>query len=354
MNNRVELFEESLALLKSLIRTPSFSREEEETATIIAQFFTAKGIVPYRKANNIWVYNKWYSTDKPTILVNSHHDTVKPNTGYTRDPFSPDIVDGKLYGLGSNDAGGCLVSLIATFLHFYEDKDLKYNFCLAATAEEEISGKCGIESIVSDLGTLDFAIVGEPTLMDLAISEKGLMVLDCTAHGISGHAARDEGENALYKALADIEWFRSYQFERESNKLGPIKMSVTMIQCGVQHNVVPATCDYVVDVRTTDAYSNEETLEIIKLHVKSDVHARSTRLNSSSIPEDHPLVLSGVSLGKKTYGSPTMSDQALLRIPSVKLGPGFSGRSHMADEFIFLDEIRKGIDDYINILEKIV
>lgn len=354
MNNRVELFEESLALLKSLIRTPSFSREEEETATIIAQFFTAKGIVPYRKANNIWVYNKWYSNDKPTILLNSHHDTVKPNTGYTRDPFSPDIVDGKLYGLGSNDAGGCLVSLIATFLHFYEDKDLKYNFCLAATAEEEISGKCGIESIVSDLGTLDFAIVGEPTLMDLAISEKGLMVLDCTAHGISGHAARDEGENALYNALADIEWFRSYQFERESNKLGPIKMSVTMIQSGVQHNVVPATCDYVVDVRTTDAYSNEETLEIIKLHVQSDVHARSTRLNSSSIPEDHPLVLSGVSLGKKTYGSPTMSDQALLRIPSVKLGPGFSGRSHMADEFIFLDEIRKGIDDYINILEKIV
>lgn len=354
MNNRIQLFEESLALLKSLIRTPSFSREEGGTATLIAHFLTEKGIVPHRKGNNIWAYNKWYNAEKPTILLNSHHDTVKPNTGYIRDPFSPDVIDGKLYGLGSNDAGGCLISLIATFLHFYQRTDLKYNFCLAATAEEEVSGQNGIESIVSDLGSLDFAIVGEPTLMDLAIAEKGLMVLDCTAHGIAGHAARDEGENALYKAIADIEWFRSYQFEHESNKLGPIKMSVTMIQCGAQHNVVPATCDYVVDVRTTDAYSNEETLKIIKEHVQSDVKARSTRLNSSSIPEDHPLILSGISLGKKTYGSPTMSDQALLRIPSVKLGPGFSGRSHMADEFILVDEIRDGIDDYINILEKIV
>lgn len=354
MNKRTQLFEESLALLKSLIQTCSFSREEKETSEIIAQFFSEKGIIPHRKGNNVWVYNQWYSADKPTILLNSHHDTVKPNTGYLRDPFSPDVVDGKLYGLGSNDAGGCLVSLIATFLHFYDRTDLKYNFCLAASAEEEISGLNGIECIISDLGPLDFAIVGEPTLMDLAIAEKGLMVLDCTAHGVAGHAARDEGENALYKAIADIDWFRSYKFDRVSSKLGPIKMSVTMIQCGSQHNVVPATCDYVVDVRTTDVYSNEETLAIIKQHVQSDVKARSTRLNSSSIPEDHPLVLSAISLGKKTYGSPTMSDQALLRIPSVKLGPGFSGRSHMADEFIFLDEIRSGIDDYICILEKII
>lgn len=354
MNNRIQLFEESLTLLKSLIQISSFSREEGETADLITQFFDQKGIKSYRNGNNIWVYNKNYDPLKPTILLNSHHDTVKPNTGYTRNPFSPDIVDGKLFGLGSNDAGGCLVSLIATFLYFYDRADLQYNFCLAATAEEEVSGKGGIESIISDLGTLDFAIVGEPTLMDLAIAEKGLMVLDCIAHGKAGHAARDEGENALYKAIQDIEWFKSYRFERESQKLGPIKMSVTMIQCGEQHNVVPATCNFVVDVRTTDAYSNEETLAIIKQHVLSDVTARSTRLSSSSIPEDHPFVLSGISLGKKTYGSPTMSDQALLRIPSVKLGPGFSGRSHMADEFVFIDEIRNGIDDYISILEKIV
>ncbi|MEN5088097.1 M20 family metallo-hydrolase [Sphingobacterium faecium] len=354
MNNRVQLFEESLILLKSLIKISSFSRDEGKTADLIAQFFNKKQIKSYRKGNNIWVYNKNYSPLKPTILLNSHHDTVKPNTGYTRNPFSPDEADGKLFGLGSNDAGGCLVSLIAAFLYFYDRSDLQYNFCLAATAEEEVSGKGGIESIISDLGTLDFAIVGEPTLMDLAIAEKGLMVLDCTAQGIAGHAARDEGENALYKAIRDIEWFKSYQFERESNKLGPIKMSVTMIHCGEQHNVVPATCNFVVDVRTTDAYSNEETLAIIKQHVLSDVSARSTRLSSSSIPEDHPFVLSGISLGKKTYGSPTMSDQALLRIPSVKLGPGFSGRSHMADEFIFIEEIRNGIDDYISMLEKII
>lgn len=354
MNKRIQLFEESLTLLKSMICIPSLSREESGTAALIVQFFDNKGIKSYRKGNNVWAYNKYYDAQKPTILLNSHHDTVKPNTGYLKDPYSADIVEGKLFGLGSNDAGGCLVSLIAVFLHFYDNKNLKYNFCLAASAEEEVSGSNGIESILSELGSLDFAIVGEPTLMDLAIAEKGLMVLDCTAHGQAGHAAREEGENALYKAIEDINWFKSYQFDRVSKKLGPIKMSVTMIQCGAQHNVVPATCDFVVDVRTTDAYSNEETLNIIKNSVQSEIKARSTRLSSSSIPENHPLVLSGLSLGKKTYGSPTMSDQALLRIPSVKMGPGFSGRSHMADEFIYVDEIKNGIDEYIAILEKIL
>ncbi|UIR55428.1 M20 family metallo-hydrolase [Sphingobacterium sp. SRCM116780] len=354
MSKHIQLFEESLELLKALITISSLSREEHLTADLIVQFLDKKNVKSYRKGNNVWAYNQYYDAKKPTILLNSHHDTVKPNTGYTRDPFSADIEEGKLFGLGSNDAGGCLVSLIAAFLHFYDRTDLNYNFCLAASAEEEVSGINGIESILSELGPLDFAIVGEPTLMDLAIAEKGLMVLDCTALGTAGHAARDEGENALYKAIQDIEWFRTFQFDRESKVLGSIKMSVTMIHAGSQHNVVPATCDYVVDVRTTDAYTNEETLAIIKQHVKSDVRARSIRLNSSHIPEDHPFVLAGLSLGKKSYGSPTMSDQALLRIPSVKLGPGYSGRSHMADEFIYIDEIGNGIDDYISILEKIV
>jgi len=247
-----------------------------------------------------------------------------------------------------------LVSLIATFLYFYQQTDLKYNFCLVASAEEEISGKNGVESVLDDIGPIDFAIVGEPTLLDLAIAEKGLMVLDCTALGTAGHAARNEGDNAIYKAIRDIEWFQNYTFERTSSTLGPIKMSVTVIQAGSQHNVVPATCNFVVDVRTTDAYSNEETLDIIKSHVKSEVTARSTRLKSSSIPETHPIVKAGILLGRKVYGSPTMSDQALIPVPSLKLGPGNSARSHMADEFIYIDEIRAGIDLYIAMLEKIV
>jgi acetylornithine deacetylase len=287
-------------------------------------------------------------------LLNSHHDTVKPNTGYTRDPLAATVEEDKLFGLGSNDAGGCLVSLIATFLYFYQQTELKYNFCLVASAEEEISGKNGVESVLDDIGPIDFAIVGEPTLLDLAIAEKGLMVLDCTALGTAGHAARNEGDNAIYKAIKDIEWFQNYTFERTSSTLGPIKMSVTVIQAGSQHNVVPATCNFVVDVRTTDAYSNEETLDIIKAHVKSEVTARSTRLKSSSIPETHPIVKAGILLGRKVYGSPTMSDQALIPVPSLKLGPGDSARSHMADEFIYIDEIRAGIDLYIAMLEKIV
>ncbi|WP_293884700.1 M20 family metallo-hydrolase [Sphingobacterium sp. UBA1498] len=354
MKDKECLFEDALNLLKQLIGLSSLSREEELTANLIYGFFEERGIKTYRKGNNIWVYNAHYDRAKPTILLNSHHDTVKPNTGYTRDPLKATVEDGKLYGLGSNDAGGCLVSLIATFLYFYQQSDLKYNFCLVASAEEEISGRNGIESVLDEIGPIDFAIVGEPTLLDLAVAEKGLIVLDCTTVGTAGHAARDEGDNAIYKAIKDIDWFRNYLFEKTSPTLGPIKMSVTVIQAGSQHNVVPATCSFVVDVRTTDAYSNEETLAIIKAHVKSEVSARSTRLKSSSISDSHPIVKAGIALGRKVYGSPTMSDQALIPVPSLKLGPGDSARSHMADEFIYIDEIRTGIDLYIGMLEMIV
>ncbi len=354
MKDKEILFGDALALLKQLIGLSSLSKEEELTANLIDGFFRERDIKTHRKGHSVWLYNAYYDTNKPTILLNSHHDTVKPNTGYTRDPLAATVEDGKLYGLGSNDAGGCLVSLIATFLYFYERKDLKYNFCLVASAEEEISGKNGIEYVLRDIGPMDFAIVGEPTLMNLAIAEKGLMVLDCNATGKAGHAARDEGDNAIYKALKDVEWFKNYAFEKTSGTLGPIKMSVTVIQAGSQHNVVPANCSFVVDVRTTDAYSNEETLAIIKSHVASEVTARSTRLKSSSIPESHPIVQAGIALGRQVYGSPTMSDQALIPVTSLKLGPGDSARSHMADEFIYIDEIREGINLYIEILNKIV
>lgn len=348
------LAQESIGLLQKLIATPSFSREENQTAQIIELFLKQHGIRTYCKLNNIWAYNKYYDPAKPTILLNSHHDTVKPNSGYTRDPFSAEITEGKLFGLGSNDAGGCLVSLIATFRYFYERKDLLYNFCLATTAEEEISGNNGLELVIPDLGPLEFAIVGEPTLMNLAIAERGLMVLDCTTHGKAGHAAREEGDNAIYKALKDIDWFRTFQFPKVSEVFGPLKMSVTVINAGSQHNVVPANCDFTVDVRVTDAYRNEEVLEIIRQHVECDVKPRSIRLKPSSIDKEHPIVQAGLALGRTTYGSPTTSDQALLDIPSLKLGPGESGRSHMADEFIYVDEIKEGIDLYVQILEKIV
>ncbi len=343
-----------IRLLQELIRTPSFSKEEQLTGDLIERFLKESGVATHRKLNNIWAYNLYADPAKPTILLNSHHDTVKPNSGYTRDPFAADIENGILYGLGSNDAGGCLVSLIAAFLHFYDKKDLKYNFCLAATAEEEISGKNGIELIVPDLGPLDFAIVGEPTQMHLAVAEKGLVVLDCVAHGRAGHAARDEGDNAIYKAMRDIAWFENYRFPRESAVFGPVKMSVTMVQAGSQHNVVPASCHFVVDIRVTDAYRNEEMVDIIRQQVSCEVKPRSLRLKPSSIATSHPIVQAGIELGRKTYGSPTTSDQALLDIPSLKLGPGDSARSHMADEFIGLAEIEEGITGYIRILERIV
>ena len=348
------LYQQAVGLLQKLIATQSFSKEEGGTADIIEHFLKEKGITPKRKINNVWAHNKHYDAAKPTILLNSHHDTVKPNTGYTRDPFDAKIEDGKLYGLGSNDAGGCLVSLIAVFLYFYERNDLKYNFCLATTAEEEISGLNGIELVVPDLGKLDFGIVGEPTLMQLAVAERGLMVLDCVAHGKAGHAAREEGENAIYNAMKDIEWFRTFKFPKESDAFGQIKMSVTVINAGSQHNVVPATCSFVVDIRVTDAYRNEEVLEIISEHVKCDFKPRSTRLKPSSISRNHPIVHAGISLGRTTYGSPTTSDQSLLDIETIKIGPGDSARSHMADEFIYVEEIKEGIELYVQILEKII
>lgn len=349
-----KLFNDALDLLQLLIATPSFSREEAETAAILERFFTDKGAEPKRVMNNIWVKNKFYSPAKPTILLNSHHDTVKPNPGYTRDPFKSEIIDGKLFGLGSNDAGGPLVSLIATFLHYYERTDLKYNLILAASAEEEVSGVNGIESIWPSLQPIEFAIVGEPTLCDMATAEKGLMVLDCVAKGKPGHAAREEGVNAIYEALPDIQWFRTYTFPKKSSSLGDMKMTVTIIQAGKQHNVIPSECHYTVDVRVTDAYTLEETLEIIKGNVKSHVTPRSLRMRPSGIADDHPVVGAAKKLGIKLYGSPTTSDQALIPVPSIKMGPGDSARSHSADEFIYVDEIRAGIAKYIELLDEVV
>ena len=354
MTEITNLYQQAVQLLQQLINIPSFSKEENLTADLLEVFLKGKGVTTRRELNNLWAWNKYFDPEKPTILLNSHHDTVKPNSGYTRNPYDGIIEDGRLYGLGSNDAGGCLVSLIHTFLYFHDRENLKYNFCLATTAEEEISGVNGLELIIPALGKLDFGIVGEPTLMNLAIAEKGLMVLDCVAHGKAGHAAREEGENAIYKALTDIEWFRNYRFPIESEVFGPVKMSVTIINAGSQHNVVPASCNFTVDVRVTDAYHNEEVLEIIRQHVGCEVTPRSIRLKPSKIPKEHPIVQAGLALGRTTYGSPTTSDQSLLDIPSLKVGPGDSARSHTADEFIYVDEIREGITLYIKMLEQIV
>ncbi len=349
-----KLQNDAVALLKELITISSFSREEDKTADVIERFLRERNVKTQRKGNNLWAYNAQFDASKPTLLLNSHHDTVKPNSGYTRNPFAPDVEEGKLYGLGSNDAGGCLVSLIATFLYYYNTENLTYNLCLAATAEEEISGLNGLESILPELGSLDFAIVGEPTLMNLAIAERGLMVLDCEVHGKAGHAAREEGDNAIYKALKDIQWFKSYRFAKVSELFGPLKMSVTVINAGTQHNVVPELCTFTVDVRVTDAYTNEEVLKIIKNNVDCNVKPRSTRLKPSSIDKDHPIVQSGLRMGKTNYGSPTTSDQALLSIPSVKVGPGDSARSHMADEYVYVQEILDGIRDYVEMLKPVI
>jgi acetylornithine deacetylase len=343
----------AIGLLQQLISIPSFSKEEEKTANLLTSFFKHHGMEAKRKGNNVWSINKFFDPAKPTILLNSHHDTVKPNPAYTRDPFSADLENGKLYGLGSNDAGGALVSLIMTFFYFYNEQNLKYNLVLAATAEEEISGTNGIELIWNELPKIDFAIVGEPTLTDIAVAEKGLLVLDCVARGKAGHAAREEGVNAIYESLKDIEWFRTYQFPKVSESLGKIKMSVTVIHSGQAHNQVPAECKFTVDVRVTDVYTLEEVLDIINHHVSCEVMPRSLRLRPSGVSEDHPLVTAGTAIGKKLYGSPTTSDQALIPVPSIKMGPGDSARSHSADEFIFAHEIETGIDSYITLLEKI-
>ena len=348
------LQEDAIELLKKLIATPSFSREEEHTATLLEVFLQAKGIEVHRHNNNIVARNQHFDPAKQTILLNSHHDTVKPNKAYTLDPFTPIEKDGKLYGLGSNDAGGSLVSIIATFVYFYDQPDLAFNLVLAATAEEEISGKNGVESVLPLLGKIDCAIVGEPTLLQMAVAERGLMVLDCTAYGKAGHAARGEGVNAIYKALKDIEWMYSFQFERVSSLIGPVTMNVTVIETDNKaHNVVPAQCRFVADVRINELYSFEEVLATIRVNVESEVEPRSDRLRSTMIPLDHPLVQAGLSLGKKYYGSPTSSDKALMPFPALKLGPGDSARSHTADEFIFIDEIKEGIELYIQLLNRL-
>lgn len=340
-------------LLQQLITIPSFSKEEDKTAGLISDFLLQENIVVERKGNNVWAKNKFYDSTKPTILLNSHHDTVKPNPSYTRNPFSPDIENGKLFGLGSNDAGGPLVSLLATFIYLNASPNLKYNLVMAATAEEEISGTNGIELIWNDLPKIDFAIVGEPTLTDIAIAEKGLLVIDCVSSGKAGHAAREEGVNAIYESLKDIEWFRNYRFLKRSAMLGEVKMSVTMIQAGQAHNQVPPECTFTVDARVTDSYTLEEVLETIKQNVQCAVTPRSLRLRSSGISTEHPLYKAALASGKRLYGSPTTSDQALIPVPSIKMGPGDSARSHSADEFIYIREIEEGIDSYIELLNKV-
>ena len=356
MNNAISILQsDAINLLKILIATPSFSKEEDNSSAIIKQFLEKHHVKPDQFLYNVWAKNKYFDPGKPTILLNSHHDTVKPNKGYTLDPFSPLEKDGKLFGLGSNDAGGCLVSLLASFLFFYDKENLKYNIIIAATAEEEISGHNGIEVLLPLVGKIDGAIVGEPTQMQMAVAEKGLMVLDCTATGRAGHAAREEGDNAIYKAIKDIEWFNTYKFDKVSDLLGPVKMSVTVIETeNKAHNVIPSQCKFVVDCRVNELYSFEEMLDIIRSNVRSDVSPRSTRLRSSSIPLDHPLVKAGSKLGRTYYGSPTTSDKALMVFPALKIGPGDSARSHTADEYIYIDEIKEGIELYIQLLNQLV
>jgi len=344
----------TIKLLRQLIETPSFSGEEQQTAALIEGWLKTENIVINRDQNNVWAINKYFDSSKPSILLNSHHDTVKPNKGYTNDPFKASIEDDQLFGLGSNDAGGCLVALLTVFTHFYDQKDLQYNLVLAATAEEENSGPNGLNGLLKKLPVIDFAIVGEPTEMHLAIAEKGLLVLDAYAEGIAGHAAHENTENAIYNAIEDINWLRTYTFPKVSQHLGKVKMSVTQINAGQQHNLVPADCHFVIDVRVNDAYSNKEVFDIISKNVKSEVKARSFQLNSSSIAISHPIVQSGIESGRKTYGSPTISDQAVLSCPSLKLGPGLSSRSHSADEYIYISEIEEGIDIYKQILSKII
>lgn len=339
-------------LLAQLIACPSMSKEEQGTAQILVDFFKAQGIQPNRLGNNVWACNLHFDASKPTILLNSHHDTVKANASWTFDPFQATEQEGKLIGLGSNDAGASLVCLIATFVSFYSAENLGFNLVIAATAEEEISGTGGIEALLQsgDLPQIDFAIVGEPTDCAMAIAEKGLMVVDAKVKGIAGHAARNEGVNAIYLALEDINHIQNHSFAKVSDLLGPVKATVTVINAGKQHNVVPDTCDYVIDCRVNECYSLEEVLAELKTIVQADLTPRSMRLNSSRMEESHPVVKAAQSVGISLFGSPTLSDQALLPIPSAKIGPGHSGRSHTADEYIFLDELRQGIQTYQNLL----
>ena len=350
MKNIETLIQEAIALLKSLIETPSFSGEEDQTALLIENWFTQNNIPFERENNNIWAYNLSFDKRKPTLLLNSHHDTVRPNQGYTNNPIEAKVKDGKLFGLGSNDAGGALVSLMATFVHFYDQENLPYNIVLVASAEEENSGKKGLNSVLKHLPELDCAIVGEPTSMQLAIAEKGLLVLDVVIEGTASHAAHNNPDNPIYNAMPVIEWFKTYQFAKISEILGAVKMTVTQIAAGKQHNVVPAECHLVVDIRVNDCYNNTEILDTVKANVNAEVTPRSMHLNASSIPVSHGLVQAGIALGKTTYGSPTLSDQSVLSCKSLKIGPGETLRSHSADEFIYVNEIDDGIRLYIKIL----
>ncbi len=349
MNNIFEIIE----LLKDLIKIPSFSREEDKTADLIQQFIKSKEYPVNRKGNNIWIYGKNNKSGLPFILLNSHHDTVKPVESWIKDPFSPTEENGKIFGLGSNDAGASLVSLLSAFLHL-DNIENQFNLIYAATAEEEISGAGGMITIIDELDNVDLAIIGEPTKMQMAVAEKGLMVLDCEAEGKAGHAAREEGINAIYNAMKDIEWIKKYQFPDMSDLLGTVKMTVTQINAGHQHNVIPDKCTFVIDVRSNEKYSNKEIFEIIDKNTISKIIPRSFRLNSSVINIDHPIVKRGVKLGLSCIGSPTTSDQAIIPWPSIKIGPGDSARSHSADEFISIIEIEKGISTYINLLKDLV
>lgn len=347
---QTELTEKAIQLLKELISIPSFSSEEDKTADAIEAWFSSFTIPFTRDVNNVYAKNRHWDDTKPTLLLNSHHDTVKPNAAYTKDPFNAHMEDGKLYGLGSNDAGGCLVSLLATFTYFYDMENLNHNILMVASMEEESAGPNSLHGLLPRLPKIDVAIVGEPTLMQLAIAEKGLIVFDANIQGTPSHAAHPNDDNAIYNTIAVLEWFKNYSFHKISEALGKVKMTVTQINAGSQHNVVPAKVDLVVDVRVNDAYSNEEIADILQKDAPCEMIPRSLRLNSSAIDKKHPLVQAGIALGRETYGSPTLSDQAALSCQSLKLGPGDSTRSHSANEYIYAHEIEEGIDLYIKIL----
>lgn len=350
-----KLTTDAITLLKRLIETQSFSSEEEPTAAHIEDWFKRYEIDFKRTKNNVWAVNKYFEEGKPTLLLNSHHDTVKPNSAYTKDPLNAHVEDGKLYGLGSNDAGGCLVSLIATFTYYYNHKNLKYNLVIVASAEEESSGPNGLNSMLSVIPKVDVAIVGEPTLMNLAVAEKGLVVFDAVIEGTPSHAAHPNNNNAIYNSIEALQWFENFKFKKGSQALGDVKLTVTQVSAGSQHNVVPGHVDLVIDVRVNDAYTNAEIAEILQEKAPvTSITPRSLRLNSSSIPMEHDLVQAGLAMGRTSYGSPTLSDQAVLSCPSLKLGPGDSTRSHSANEFIYVNEIEEGIKIYVELLSRVI